>query len=54
MKLKKNVDRSSQEKLDQTTFRIVLLDIHGQFKSKMDLPLEKVSKITSASWTITF
>ena len=31
-----SVDRSSQEKLDETTFRIVLLDINEQFKSKID------------------
>ena len=31
---------------------LLYLTSNGQFKSKMNLPLEKVSKITSASLTI--
>ena len=33
----------------RSTFSIVILDIQGTIQSKMDLPLEKVSKITCAA-----
>ena len=42
---KKNLTKQHSE--------LFYLTFNGQFKSKMDLPLEKVSKITSSSLTKT-
>ena len=50
LKLKKNrVDRRAQDIFGQTTFIIVILDIQQAIENKANLPLEKVSKLPSAS-----